>query len=118
MGTTKLVVLHEGWVAAAFEYGQRPLYFWPGGHEVQTIVDAAGADGTAAGTPKAWQAAMARVSAALLAAGFFVIPGGRATALARHSPRRRWWRRPTAAGTEAAHRKRQTPPPSALHAAQ
>ena len=74
--TTKLVVLHEGWVAAAFEYGQAPLYFWPGGQATQAVVAAAGGNGTAAGTLEAWQAAMARVSAALLAAGFFVIPGG------------------------------------------
>ncbi len=73
--TTKLVVLREDWVAAAFAYGQRPLYFWPGGHEAHAVVDAAGDDGTAAATLEAWQAAMARVSAALLAAGFLVIPG-------------------------------------------
>ena len=74
--TTKLVVLHEGWVAATFAYGQAPLYFWPGGPSAQAVVAAAGDDGAAAGTLEAWQAAMARVSAALLTAGFFVIPGG------------------------------------------
>ncbi len=74
--TTKLVVLHEGWVAAAFAYGQRPLYFWPGGQKAQAVVDGAGGDGTAATTVEDWQAAMARVGAALLAAGFVVIPGG------------------------------------------
>ena len=74
--TTKLVVLHEGWVAAAFAYGQAPLYFWPGGPSAQAVVAAAGDDGAAAGTLEAWQAAMARVSAALLASGFVVIPRG------------------------------------------
>ncbi len=73
--TTKLVVLHEGWVAAAFAYGQAPLYFWPGGPSAQAVVSAAGGDSAAAGTLEAWQAAMAWVSAALLAAGFIVIPG-------------------------------------------
>ena len=76
IGTTKLVVLSEGWVAAALAYGQRPLYFWPGGEAARAVVEGAGGDGTAAGTLEAWQAAMARVSAALLAADFFVIPGG------------------------------------------
>ena len=80
--TTKLVVLHEGWVAATFAYGQAPLYFWPGGPSAQAVVAAAGGDGAVAGTLEAWQAAMARVSAALLAAGFLVIPGG-----AGNSPR-------------------------------
>ena len=75
IGTTKLVVLHEGWVAAAFEYGRAPLYFWPDGPAAQAVVAATGGDGAAAGTLEAWQAAMARVSAALLEAGFFVIPG-------------------------------------------
>ena len=76
IGTTTLVVLHEGWVVVALEYGQAPLYFWPGGPTAQALVAAAGGDGTAADTLEAWQAAMARVSAALLAAGFVVIPGG------------------------------------------
>ena len=53
------MVLHKGWVAAALEYGQAPLYFWPGGSAARAVVAAAGGDGTA-----------------LLAAGFFVIPGG------------------------------------------
>ena len=69
-------MLHEGWVAAAFEYGRATLYFWPGGPAAHAVVEGSGGDGRAVGTLEEWQAAMARVSAALLAAGFFVIPGG------------------------------------------
>ena len=62
-------------MAAALAYGQAPLYFWPYGESVRAAVEAAGAD-VVGGTLEEWQAAMARVSAALLAAGAFVIPGG------------------------------------------
>ena len=75
IGTTKLVVVHEGWLAAALEYGKPPLYFWPSGPYVREVVDASGGD-VAGGTLEAWQAVMARVSAALLASGFVVIPRG------------------------------------------
>ena len=68
-------MIHTGWLAAAFEYGKPPLYFWPSGQHVQAVVGAVGGDAVG-GTLEAWQAAMARVSAALLAAGFVVIPRG------------------------------------------
>ena len=75
IGTTKVIVIGTGWLAAAFEYGKPPLYFWPSGQHVQAVVGAAGGD-VAGGTLEAWQATMARVSAALLAGGFVVIPRG------------------------------------------
>ena len=76
-GTTKAVVLGDGWLVAAFEHHQAPLYFWPGGQRVEELVQAAGGD-LAGGSLEEWQAAMAHTSAALLEAGFFVVPGASA----------------------------------------
>ena len=75
IGTTVVIVLHGGWLAAALEYGQAPLYFWPYGSSVREVVEAAGGD-VPGGTLEEWQATMARVSVALIAAGFFAIPRG------------------------------------------
>ena len=69
------MVVDTGWLAAAFAYGTPPLYFWPSGQHVRAVVDTSGVDAVG-GTLEAWQAAMARVSAALLAAGFVVVPRG------------------------------------------
>jgi hypothetical protein len=76
-GTTQAVVLGDGWLVAAFEHHQAPLSFWPGGQRVEAIVRAAGGD-LAGGSLEEWQAAMAHTGAALLAAGFFVVPGASA----------------------------------------
>jgi hypothetical protein len=70
-----VVVLHEGWLAATLEFGRAPLYFWPYGTSVREVVEAAGVD-VPGGTLEEWQATMARVSAALIAAGFLPIPRG------------------------------------------
>jgi hypothetical protein len=71
--TTQVVVFDEGWVAAAFAHHQPPLYFWPSGQQVQAVAHGVGRD-LVGGSLEDWQAAMARTSAALLAAGFRVVP--------------------------------------------
>ena len=75
IGTTKVIVIDTGWLATSFEYGKPPLYFWLSGQHVQQVVHALSGDAVG-GTLEAWQAAMARVSAALLTVGFVVIPRG------------------------------------------
>jgi hypothetical protein len=72
--TTQVVVLSEGWLVAAFEHRQAPLSCWPGGGQARAVAQAAGGE-RAGGSLAEWQAAMARTSAALLQAGFVVVPG-------------------------------------------